>query len=360
MPAVPDLDELRTSIDAALERDDPTAALYAIYPVAHAIAVEQGEGFRDLVNSLPESLWHDDIVITSALGSSYRSAGSPRGAAALAYFQAAEKAIAASHGPDPRLLHHRRPDRPRGSVAHPGQARRCPRQARRRAPDAGGRTQRTELRAPLGPPCAGARHRAAAPRTPRRRAASARVRPRPLGGAPDALRAHRMPVDPRPRLLLRRRSDGDRPADRRGLRGGGPRARHAQRFRGPGLCCRDPRRHRPSRRQPPARPRREHGRGRIPHRLGALRLRRRCLLEVAVEGADRGARPAPPGAPGFREVEARRHRHRHLQPAARRRAELASTAARRRSRSCPRSTRTSTTRSAPSGSWPGSPCSTAT
>jgi len=99
VPAVPDLDALRTSIDAALERDDQAAALHAIYPVAHAIAVEDGEGFRELVNSLPESLWHDDIVITSALGSSYRSAGSPRGAAALAYFQAAEKAIAASAEP---------------------------------------------------------------------------------------------------------------------------------------------------------------------------------------------------------------------------------------------------------------------
>jgi LuxR family maltose regulon positive regulatory protein len=99
VPAVPDLVELRTSIDAALARDDATGALHAIYPVAHAIAVEEGEGFRLLVNSLPESLWRDDIVITSALGSSYRSAGSPRGAAALAYFQAAERAIEASPVP---------------------------------------------------------------------------------------------------------------------------------------------------------------------------------------------------------------------------------------------------------------------
>ncbi len=57
--------------------DDPTAGLHAIHPVAHAIAVEEGERFRELVNSLPEDLWHDDIVITSALGSSFRSAGSP-------------------------------------------------------------------------------------------------------------------------------------------------------------------------------------------------------------------------------------------------------------------------------------------
>jgi ATP/maltotriose-dependent transcriptional regulator MalT len=99
VPAYPDLDALRTSIDDALARDDSTAALHAIYPVAHALAVEEGARFRELVHDLPEELWHDDIVITSALGSSYRSAGSPRGAAALSYFTAAENAIAASAVP---------------------------------------------------------------------------------------------------------------------------------------------------------------------------------------------------------------------------------------------------------------------
>jgi len=99
VPAYPDLDALRTSIDDALARDDPTVALQAIHPVAHAIAVEDGERFRELVHGLPEELWGDDIVITSALGSSYRSAGSPRGAAALAYFRAAENAISASPVP---------------------------------------------------------------------------------------------------------------------------------------------------------------------------------------------------------------------------------------------------------------------
>lgn len=99
MPAYPDLDALRTSIDDALARDDTTAALHAIYPVAHALAVEDGTRFRELMHDLPETLWHDDIVITSALGSSYRSAGSPRGTAALSYFRAAENAIAASPVP---------------------------------------------------------------------------------------------------------------------------------------------------------------------------------------------------------------------------------------------------------------------
>ena len=99
MPAYPDLDALRSSVDAALERDDPTAALQAIYPVAHQVAIENGELFRELITSLPEALWQTDIVITSALGSSYRAAGSPRGASALAYFRAAENAIATSETP---------------------------------------------------------------------------------------------------------------------------------------------------------------------------------------------------------------------------------------------------------------------
>ncbi len=99
MPAYPDLDALRTTIHEALDRDDPAAALNAIHPVAHAIAVEDGVRFRELVHDIPEAIWHDDIVITSALGSSYRSAGSPRGTAALSYFKAAESAIAASATP---------------------------------------------------------------------------------------------------------------------------------------------------------------------------------------------------------------------------------------------------------------------
>lgn len=99
MPAYPDLDALRASIDDALARDDATAALHAIYPVAHSVAMEEGERFRALIHDLPEALWHDDIVINSALGSSYRSGGSPRGTAALSYFTAAENAIAASAEP---------------------------------------------------------------------------------------------------------------------------------------------------------------------------------------------------------------------------------------------------------------------
>lgn len=99
MSAYPDLDALRVSIDAALARDDDDAVRSALYPVAHLIAMEDGARFRELITGLPEHLWHDDIVITSALGTSYRSAGSPPGSAALAYFRAAENAIAAAAVP---------------------------------------------------------------------------------------------------------------------------------------------------------------------------------------------------------------------------------------------------------------------
>jgi DNA-binding CsgD family transcriptional regulator len=78
---------------------DAAALLAALYPVAHLIALEDGERFRALIHELPEDLWHGDIVVTSALGSSYRSAGSPPGTAALAYFRAAERAIATSPTP---------------------------------------------------------------------------------------------------------------------------------------------------------------------------------------------------------------------------------------------------------------------
>ena len=97
----PDLDALSASVDAALSHDDHVAARAALYPVAHALALHDGAGFRNLVTSLPEPLWHDDIVLTSALGLSYRSAGSPPGSAALAYFRAAENAIATTTAPLP-------------------------------------------------------------------------------------------------------------------------------------------------------------------------------------------------------------------------------------------------------------------
>ncbi|MEO8263838.1 MAG: LuxR C-terminal-related transcriptional regulator [Pseudolysinimonas sp.] len=99
MPAYPDLAVLRSSLDDAVARDDHAAVIATLYPVVHLIALEDGVGLRQLIAGLPEQLWHDDIVLTSALGSSYRSAGSPPGSAALAYFRAAENAIAKSETP---------------------------------------------------------------------------------------------------------------------------------------------------------------------------------------------------------------------------------------------------------------------
>jgi DNA-binding CsgD family transcriptional regulator len=101
--AYPDLDVLRETVDALVERGDLAAAQREMYPVVHAIAREDGPRFREFVTGLPADLWHGDPVITSALGVSYRSAGSPPGAAALAYFQSAEAAIAASAGSVPGL-----------------------------------------------------------------------------------------------------------------------------------------------------------------------------------------------------------------------------------------------------------------
>ena len=94
MPAYPELDVLRTSVDALLETGDTSGALSTMYPVVHAIAMEDGPRFREFVTGLPDELWRNDPVIASALGVSYRSAGSPPGAAAIAYFRSAEAAIA--------------------------------------------------------------------------------------------------------------------------------------------------------------------------------------------------------------------------------------------------------------------------
>lgn len=43
MSAYPDLDALRASIDAALARDDDDAVRSELYPVAHLIAMEDGD-----------------------------------------------------------------------------------------------------------------------------------------------------------------------------------------------------------------------------------------------------------------------------------------------------------------------------
>ena len=103
MPAFPDLDALRIAVDASLASGDTAGALLSMYPVVHVIALEDGARFRDYITELPDAMWHGDPVITSALGTSYRSAGSPPGAAAIAYFRSAESAIAKSPEPVPPI-----------------------------------------------------------------------------------------------------------------------------------------------------------------------------------------------------------------------------------------------------------------
>lgn len=95
----PAFHDVRRRVDAALAAGDPAAALAALHPVARALAVENGAQFRALIAELPESAWHADSAIASAMGASYRAAGSPRGSSAVGYFRAAESGFAAA-GPE--------------------------------------------------------------------------------------------------------------------------------------------------------------------------------------------------------------------------------------------------------------------
>jgi LuxR family maltose regulon positive regulatory protein len=90
----PVFEDVRRTVDAALADRDADAAVAALRPVARAIAAEHGADFRALITRLPQSSWHDNAVIASAMGASYRAAGSPRGGSAIRYFEAAEAALA--------------------------------------------------------------------------------------------------------------------------------------------------------------------------------------------------------------------------------------------------------------------------
>ncbi len=96
MPSFPDPQAVQGAVTAELERGDPAAALALLQPVAFAIAAETGAAFRALVDRLPPEIWHRDPRIAAALGQSYRAPDAPRGAPGLAYFAAAEDAIAAN------------------------------------------------------------------------------------------------------------------------------------------------------------------------------------------------------------------------------------------------------------------------
>lgn len=95
----PVFQEVRQRVDTALAAGDPAAALAVVRPSARSLAVEHGAEFRALIAELPESAWHADSAIASAMGASYRAAGSPRGSSAIGYFRAAEAGFAAA-GPE--------------------------------------------------------------------------------------------------------------------------------------------------------------------------------------------------------------------------------------------------------------------
>ncbi|HWH98195.1 MAG TPA: hypothetical protein VNS80_07490, partial [Pseudolysinimonas sp.] len=88
-------EDLRRTVEAALAVEDATAALAALRPVARAVAAEHGAEFRTLIANIPDAAWRADAEIASAMGASYRAAGSPRGSSAIGYFRAADAALAA-------------------------------------------------------------------------------------------------------------------------------------------------------------------------------------------------------------------------------------------------------------------------
>ncbi len=90
----PVFEELRRTVEAALAAGDPDGALATVRPVARAVAAEGGARFRELVGLLPASVWHEDAAMASAMGASYRAAGSPRGSSAIGYLHAAEAGLA--------------------------------------------------------------------------------------------------------------------------------------------------------------------------------------------------------------------------------------------------------------------------
>ena len=101
MPEHPDIDALRSSLTEAVAGSDASAIRAVLQPVAHELAVEDGVAFRELIEGMPDAFWHGDVAITAAMGSSYRSAGSPPGSAALAYLRTAEKLAAPARDTDP-------------------------------------------------------------------------------------------------------------------------------------------------------------------------------------------------------------------------------------------------------------------
>lgn len=92
----PELEHVRRTLDEARAPQDVVAALAAVRPLARGIAAEEGAAFRRLIARVPAEAWHDDAIIASAMGASFRAAGSPRGSSAIGYFHAAEASLTAA------------------------------------------------------------------------------------------------------------------------------------------------------------------------------------------------------------------------------------------------------------------------
>lgn len=90
----PAIEDAHRTVAAALAAGDADAAVAAVKAVSRDAVAEDGAAFRRLVAALPESAWQHDLVVACAMGASFRAAGSPRGAAAIGYFEAAEASLA--------------------------------------------------------------------------------------------------------------------------------------------------------------------------------------------------------------------------------------------------------------------------
>lgn len=99
---LPDLDALRAEVAVALSADDLARAAAAIRPVSRRMAYEHGHAYREFLTALPAELWQGDPALCASLGATYRAAGSSGGSSALAYYRAAEVALARSDDPSAR------------------------------------------------------------------------------------------------------------------------------------------------------------------------------------------------------------------------------------------------------------------
>lgn len=97
-PGYPDLDALRTAIEAAIEARDYAAGYRSIRPVVANMIHERGDEFREFITRLPRDFWQSSPLVCAALGGSYRSAGSRGGPAAIGYYRAAAIALDEADG----------------------------------------------------------------------------------------------------------------------------------------------------------------------------------------------------------------------------------------------------------------------